>query len=637
CQICSYASRNSSQLIVHLRTHTGDCPFHCTKCPAKFKINSDLKRHVRIHTGEKPFQCDRCDYKSSNKGNLKTHMKINHLEENELHCPACQFATSSRKRFREHERVHNVLVVRCTQCEYTCANFGQLRSHAIIHNSVKPFRCKLCPYSSRQSGNLKKHVQNMHLHKLRSRSKNTAVENVLLPISERSSVQRRRSTAGCRKLHSCQQCGSSFVREDSLRCHMKQHSSHVGESTIEEEADEKLLSADAGMDLQSTPTTNTATSTFYGIQQIVAAASKIYEENYGAIRATDNHPAARSKSFPSLDSLPEPSVDQSAPQSRSHAAFSNFYTPASADAKLKKKRRITALPQLPWENGFFSASVSSPYDSHLPSSLVDVPESLSSHSKTQTGNIEEASGQKLQSESAQHNSVFTQDKPIHILNQHIGKQLGPDLIKGRKIEKSFLSPMKLSSPPPSELTPLSQLPPKADCSRRQSAASIQQPVTVSLQSQPLHPLSVNPMHVQLQPTSQIQIVMSGAAVSKPGQLVGTQENSVLPQQILLQVQGSSEGSKIFTIPLASLNSLQTTGQILPHIVNHFTLQQNSLISSKVSHITESQLAGAQMLNQPALKLTDSIQNNTVTSRRVTSIPETAEDVFSNVKQLGSSG
>ena len=68
CQICPYASRNSSQLIVHLRTHTGDSPFHCTICPAQFKINSDLKRHMRIHTGEKPFQCDKCDYKSSNRG-----------------------------------------------------------------------------------------------------------------------------------------------------------------------------------------------------------------------------------------------------------------------------------------------------------------------------------------------------------------------------------------------------------------------------------------------------------------------------------------------------------------------------------------------------------------------------------------
>ena len=68
CQVCPYASRNSSQLIVHLRTHTGDSPFECKVCHSKFKINSDLKRHMRVHTGEKPYQCDSCDYKCSIKG-----------------------------------------------------------------------------------------------------------------------------------------------------------------------------------------------------------------------------------------------------------------------------------------------------------------------------------------------------------------------------------------------------------------------------------------------------------------------------------------------------------------------------------------------------------------------------------------
>ena len=68
CQICPYASRNSSQLVVHLRTHTGDCPYVCYICHAKFKINSDLKRHMRLHTGEKPFECGVCEYKCSIKG-----------------------------------------------------------------------------------------------------------------------------------------------------------------------------------------------------------------------------------------------------------------------------------------------------------------------------------------------------------------------------------------------------------------------------------------------------------------------------------------------------------------------------------------------------------------------------------------
>jgi hypothetical protein len=86
--MCPYASRNSSQLIVHLRSHTGDAPFQCHICPSKFKINSDLKRHMRTHTGEKPFGCDLCDYKCAVKGkyyNKYYNFLGNDTEAGELH------------------------------------------------------------------------------------------------------------------------------------------------------------------------------------------------------------------------------------------------------------------------------------------------------------------------------------------------------------------------------------------------------------------------------------------------------------------------------------------------------------------------------------------------------------------------
>ena len=74
CQLCSYSSRTSSQLTVHLRTHTGDAPFNCPYCSRKFKIKSDMRRHLLIHTGEKPFKCSLCETRCTTRGrnfNLK--------------------------------------------------------------------------------------------------------------------------------------------------------------------------------------------------------------------------------------------------------------------------------------------------------------------------------------------------------------------------------------------------------------------------------------------------------------------------------------------------------------------------------------------------------------------------------------
>lgn len=75
CQICPYRSKDSSQLTVHLRSHTGDSPFVCPyeSCSTSFKTNSDLKRHIRIHTGEKPYKCPHCSYRCAIKCKLHIH------------------------------------------------------------------------------------------------------------------------------------------------------------------------------------------------------------------------------------------------------------------------------------------------------------------------------------------------------------------------------------------------------------------------------------------------------------------------------------------------------------------------------------------------------------------------------------
>ena len=48
----------------------------CNHCPKSFKKPSDLVRHVRIHTGEKPYDCPDCHRKFTVKSTLDSHLKI---------------------------------------------------------------------------------------------------------------------------------------------------------------------------------------------------------------------------------------------------------------------------------------------------------------------------------------------------------------------------------------------------------------------------------------------------------------------------------------------------------------------------------------------------------------------------------
>ena len=55
CTICGKACSKSSNLTIHMRTHSGDCPYPCMTCGMAFSTSGQLSRHMRTHSGDLPY------------------------------------------------------------------------------------------------------------------------------------------------------------------------------------------------------------------------------------------------------------------------------------------------------------------------------------------------------------------------------------------------------------------------------------------------------------------------------------------------------------------------------------------------------------------------------------------------------
>lgn len=156
------------------------------------------------------------------KGNLKSHVQIKHGTENSFQCSRCDFTCGNKTALRQHAREHEPLQpMQCSKCTYSCSSKGALKVHERIHSEERPFQCDFCSFASKQRSNLVIHKKKCHSDRPENVGKGggkAGGRDSPKPVSSRY-----RAKLDAARAFSCDSCDASFVREDSLRSHKKQH------------------------------------------------------------------------------------------------------------------------------------------------------------------------------------------------------------------------------------------------------------------------------------------------------------------------------------------------------------------------------------------------------------------------------
>ena len=219
---------------VNKKTH------QCSRCGACFNRPAKLEIHIRTHTGERPFHCNNCDQSFTCKTYLVRHQKNCHSGGRLHKCDECHQGFLTKVQLVKHKRFHDITrPYPCGICGHRFMTWDVRQAHMTQHDDQRPHTCGLCNQTFKSRAVLKQHQsvhsndRNFHCHcgaiyksdralaahkRTRHSERKDAILNDSHGLNEYQLAHDKKNAL------QCSTCFKIFIKKSNLESHEMTHS-----------------------------------------------------------------------------------------------------------------------------------------------------------------------------------------------------------------------------------------------------------------------------------------------------------------------------------------------------------------------------------------------------------------------------
>ncbi|XP_039591367.1 zinc finger protein PLAGL2 isoform X1 [Polypterus senegalus] len=205
CEVCGLLFSTQDKLRVHVYSHTGQKPYHCSQpdCSKAFVSKYKLFRHMATHSPQKTHQCTFCEKMFHRKDHLKNHLQTHDPNKEAFKCEECGKNYNTKMGYKRHIAMHAatsgdltckvcmqsyestpVLLEHlkshsgkssgsvkekkhpCDHCDRHFYTRKDVRRHMVVHTGRKDFLCQYCAQRFGRKDHLTRHVKKSHSQEL---------------------------------------------------------------------------------------------------------------------------------------------------------------------------------------------------------------------------------------------------------------------------------------------------------------------------------------------------------------------------------------------------------------------------------------------------------------------------------------